>query len=147
MTRRVIHESEELIAALPIVCPAAMAPEVRAALAALGDHDQRLTPQEAEVLAALLESEAEESYGYELAQECNSRPGAVYKVLHRLEGRGLLESRIENADTAEAEGRPQRRLYSLTSSGESELARWRAGRLMRSPSARLLQTRRDIPLQ
>jgi PadR family transcriptional regulator PadR len=140
MSGRVVNESDELIKALPIVFPATDAHEVAAALAALGDAARtRLTPQQAEVMAAVLESESEESYGYELARACNAPTGSMYKVLGRLEERGFVQSRVEDADAAEAEGRPQRRLYSLTPSGESELARWRAGRLMRSPSARLLR--------
>jgi PadR family transcriptional regulator PadR len=140
MTRRVLDESDELIKALPIVFPEARSREVAAALAALGDARRpRLTPQQAEVMAAVLESDAEEGYGYELARACNAPTGSMYKVLRRLEERGLVQSRLEDADAAEAGGRPQRRLYALTKSGESELARWRAGRLMRSPSARLLR--------
>jgi DNA-binding PadR family transcriptional regulator len=41
--------------------------------------------------------------------------GTLYKALGRLEDRGLLASRWE--DAAAAEGRPRRRLYELTGQG------------------------------
>jgi DNA-binding PadR family transcriptional regulator len=44
--------------------------------------------------------------------------GTLYRALDRLEVRKLLESRLEDADTAAVERRPRRRLYSVTALGE-----------------------------
>lgn len=134
--RRVISESERLMSSLPLPSDGYRAPT--AELDALrGLEESCLTRQEVDVLAAVLEAETEESYGYELSRTCSAPTGSMYRVLGRLEHAGLVRSRPEAADVADAEGRPQRRLYSLTSKGESELARWRAVELRRSPSARL----------
>jgi putative transposase len=46
--------------------------------------------------------------------------------LQRLEAAGLLTSRWEDPDAATAEGRPRRRLYEVTGTGEHALAAWRA---------------------
>lgn len=43
--------------------------------------------------------------------------GALYKALDRLEKRGYLESRWEDAEIALTDGRPRRRLYRVTSAG------------------------------
>jgi DNA-binding PadR family transcriptional regulator len=50
--------------------------------------------------------------------------GTLYKALGRLEERGLLSSRWEDAAAA-PEGRPRRRLYELTGEGERAAARGR----------------------
>jgi DNA-binding PadR family transcriptional regulator len=98
-----------------------------------------LSAQEADVLAAILETPSEVSYGYKLARLCSAPTGSIYKVLSRLEVDGLVCSEDEPRHRAESEGRPQRRLYSLTGSGEAALALWRARRLRRSASSRLLR--------
>lgn len=51
--------------------------------------------------------------------------GTLYKALGRLEDAGLLVSRWEDTDVALAEGRPRRRLYTVTGEGERRLAAWR----------------------
>lgn len=43
--------------------------------------------------------------------------GTLYRALNRLREMGLLESRWENPADVETEGRPPRRLYSLTTMG------------------------------
>lgn len=52
--------------------------------------------------------------------------GTIYKVLRRLELRGLVEARWEDAQLAEAERRPRRRYYRLTPAGQAEIASARA---------------------
>ena len=52
--------------------------------------------------------------------------GTLYKALGRLEKAGLLESEWEDAGTAEKQGRPRRRLYTLTGAGQLALASHRA---------------------
>lgn len=51
--------------------------------------------------------------------------GTLYKVLGRMTERGLLVARWEDAGTAQAEGRPRRRLYRVQGAGEVALARSR----------------------
>lgn len=52
--------------------------------------------------------------------------GTLYKALGRLELAGLVTSEWEDAGEAAAEGRPRRRLYSVTDLGEMALASSRA---------------------
>lgn len=88
-----------------------------------------LIPIEAEILAAavaLQDRGAPEFHGYLLAREIREQEGAkllraygtLYKALERLEAAGLLRSRWEEAEIAEGEGRPRRRLYEITDEGE-----------------------------
>jgi DNA-binding PadR family transcriptional regulator len=48
--------------------------------------------------------------------------GTIYKVLRRLELRGHIEGHWEDPQLAEAECSPRRRYYSLTPTGEVQLA-------------------------
>jgi DNA-binding PadR family transcriptional regulator len=59
--------------------------------------------------------------------------GTLYKALDRLERRGLLASRWEDADIAMSEGRPRRRLYRVTAAGESALAELQRPRALTQP--------------
>jgi len=43
--------------------------------------------------------------------------GTLYRALDRLEGVGMLESELEDAEIAAAESRPRRRLYRVTAAG------------------------------
>jgi DNA-binding PadR family transcriptional regulator len=52
--------------------------------------------------------------------------GTLYKALGRLEKAGLLESDWEDAAAAEEDGRPRRRLYTVTGAGQLALAAHRA---------------------
>ena len=85
-----------------------------------------LLPLETEILGAALAlrgSGDARFHGFGLAhamrEQSGSRAltghGTLYKALGRLEDRGLLASRWE--DAAAAEGRPRRRLYELTGEG------------------------------
>lgn len=86
-----------------------------------------LLPLETEILevahALLRAGEATTFHGFGLAatmrEQHGSRSltahGTLYKALGRLEEFGLLVSRWEDAEAAE--GRPRRRLYSLTGEG------------------------------
>ena len=85
-----------------------------------------LLPLEAEILEVALSmrrSGHASFHGFGLAHRMREHRGSrsltahgtLYKALSRLEERGLLSSRWENA--AAAEGRPRRRLYELTGKG------------------------------
>jgi DNA-binding PadR family transcriptional regulator len=56
-----------------------------------------------------------------MADESGERPmafGTLYRALGRLERMGLLESRWEDPQVPAKEGRPGRRLYALTATGQ-----------------------------
>lgn len=89
-------------------------------------------------MAAILEAVDEESYGLAISEELESETGPVYNVLKALKELEFIEQRLEDPEIGEAEGRPQRKLYSLTRLGEHQLARWRAMQIIGSPAARLL---------
>jgi PadR family transcriptional regulator, regulatory protein PadR len=95
-----------------------------------------LLPIEVAILGAALSRRGEgedEFYGFEFARAiAGSRAGrkltahgTLYKALGRLEDAGLLTSRWEDTDVATADGRPPRRLYTVTGEGERRLAAWR----------------------
>jgi len=71
-------------------------------------------------------------YGFALARALSDRGsaltahGTLYKALTRMATAGLLEATWENAEEAEAEGRPRRRLYRVTGEGARALAVARA---------------------
>lgn len=97
----------------------------------------RLSERQADVLSALLMSDEEESYGYDLARICGAPWGTIYKVLKEMNGVGYVEGHQESEDAAAAEGRPVRKLYKVTGEGEAALAGWRAEKVLRSPSTRM----------
>lgn len=94
----------------------------------------QLLDLEAQILAvavgALVDGDPPEVHGFAVAKRIADREdsrkltahGTLYKALARLEGAGLLSSRWEDHEVAEAEGRPRRRLYRVTSSGQAALA-------------------------
>jgi DNA-binding PadR family transcriptional regulator len=90
-----------------------------------------LVALEASILVAGLE--LGEFHGYSLArmicEHATARRltahGTLYKALDRMQTAGLLTSRWEDPDRAAADGRPRRRLYSVTGAGERALAAWR----------------------
>jgi hypothetical protein len=47
--------------------------------------------------------------------------GTLYKALNRMSKAGMLEAEWEAAESAEAAGRPRRRLYRVTAAGEAAL--------------------------
>ena len=109
----------------------------------------QLLPLEVEILHAASEERRSgdgEFHGFELAkriaEEDRSRGltghDTLYKALGRLHDAGLLEARWEDPEIALTEGRPRRRLYSITGLGVQSLAAARADRLpTRSPARRL----------
>jgi PadR family transcriptional regulator, regulatory protein PadR len=95
-----------------------------------------LVPLETEILGTALSmrrSGEASFHGFGLAhamrEQSGSRAltghGTLYKALGRLEERGLLTSRWEDAEAAE--GRPRRRLYELTGKGAGVAERALAG--------------------
>ncbi len=69
-------------------------------------------------------------HGFALAKELAASAGGsdlvghgtLYKALGRLERAGLLESSWEDPEAAASEGRPRRRLYSVTAAGAAAVA-------------------------
>jgi DNA-binding PadR family transcriptional regulator len=86
-----------------------------------------------ETAAGLHRSGIGEFHGYELAKRLGdvadkrllTAYGTLYRALGRMEHMGLLESRWEDPEIPARENRPGRRLYKLTTAGES-IARERA---------------------
>ncbi len=86
-----------------------------------------------EVAVELFAHGEREFHGYALAArmaEASSAQkvtayGTLYRALGRLKKQGLLERRWEDPDRAEAEGRPRRRLYTVTGAGEIALTQAR----------------------
>ena len=64
-------------------------------------------------------------YGFDVMDVTGLPSGTVYPVLRRLEDEGLVRSRWEKATLAHDEGRPPRRYYEATGSGERWLAQAR----------------------
>ena len=77
--------------------------------------------------ADLLIRGTREFHGYDIAKRLSdvadhkllTAYGTLYRALGRLESMGLLESRWEDPEVPARENRPGRRLYSLTSAGET----------------------------
>jgi DNA-binding PadR family transcriptional regulator len=71
-------------------------------------------------------------YGFALARALSgggsalTAHGTLYKALTRMAAAGLIEATWEDAEVAEAEGRPRRRLYRVTGDGARALATARA---------------------
>jgi PadR family transcriptional regulator PadR len=66
------------------------------------------------VLHALAADPAGWRHGYDLGRETGLKAGSLYPILMRLEDRGQLEARWEDAPQR---GRPARHLYRLTGAG------------------------------
>ena len=92
-----------------------------------------LIPLEVAILAATIELHergVSEVYGFQLAKAIRQAQGArrltaygtLYKALDRLALAGYLVSPWEDPEHAAAEGRPRRRFYPLTLTGEAALA-------------------------
>jgi DNA-binding PadR family transcriptional regulator len=94
----------------------------------------QLLDLEAQILTAaveaLVDGDPPEVHGFAVAKRIADRAGSkkltahgtLYKALARLEDAGLLSSRWEEHELAEEAGRPRRRLYRVTSSGQAALA-------------------------
>jgi len=104
-----------------------------------------LLPLELDILGHGLELQGRDDafYGYSLAKSIAEENGGgltahgtLYKALGRMAERGLLEANWEDATAAEAEGRPRRKLYTVTGEGQRAYA---AARSAVSPAARPAQ--------
>jgi DNA-binding PadR family transcriptional regulator len=96
-----------------------------------------LVPLEVSILEAALELRQRgiaEAHGFLLAKELRdgrearrlTAYGTLYKALDRLERAGYLASRWEDPLIAAREGRPRRRSYRVTLTGEAALAEARS---------------------
>lgn len=79
----------------------------------------RMTMQAQMILQALLREPSRALYGLELAEETGLLPGTTYPILLRLENEGWVTSWWEDI-SPEAEGRPRRRYYRLTTDGAAQ---------------------------
>jgi DNA-binding PadR family transcriptional regulator len=61
-------------------------------------------------------------YGFDVIDATGLPSGTVYPALRRLEDAGCVRSRWEKAAVAHEEGRPPRRYYEISASGERWLA-------------------------
>ena len=91
-----------------------------------------LVPLEASILEAALRLRSqgvEQTHGFQLAKVMRDGAGArrltaygtLYRALERLQDFGFLESQWEDATIASESGRPLRRFYRVTASGERAL--------------------------
>ncbi len=88
-----------------------------------------------EAAALLASRDTDEFHGYAIAKvlvdAADARSltayGTLYRALARLEKMGLVESRWEEPSAAARESRPARRLYRLTTAGETAIERSRRG--------------------
>jgi DNA-binding PadR family transcriptional regulator len=88
----------------------------------MANRPQRVTAPTLQVLAALMSDLSRDDwYGRALSQHTGLGAGTVLQCLRRLEREyGWLESRWEDQQAAEREGRPPRRFYRLTGLGQRE---------------------------
>ncbi len=83
-----------------------------------------------EAAVHLARNDVAEFHGYAIASALGEAAdtrlltayGTLYRALSRLQKMGFLVSRWEEPGLSEAEGRPRRRLYCLTPTGEAALA-------------------------
>lgn len=80
--------------------------------------EPRITTAVLDIFAVLIEDLGQPRYGLEISREANLRHTTIYDTLARLEAAGWLRSEWEEINPR-ADGRPRRRLYSLTGLGES----------------------------
>ena len=66
------------------------------------------------------------TYGFDIIDRTGLQAGTVYPILRRLEEARLVKSRWESVTHAREEGRPSRRLYTLTAAGHAHTAEVRA---------------------
>ena len=87
------------------------------------------------VLRAFLADPKQELYGLEIGSAAGLPSGTVHPILARLEGLGWVASTWEDIDPR-LQGRPSRRYYKLTASGEHN-ARDALARAYRPSASRL----------
>lgn len=101
----------------------------------------QLLALELDILTAALDlhgSGDEHFHGFQVAKVLAQRSGAkgltahgtLYKALGRLEVAGLLRSDWEDASVAVAQGRPRRRLYTVTGMAESAVTAQQAANMV-----------------
>jgi PadR family transcriptional regulator PadR len=100
----------------------------------------RMTLQTLAVLNVLLEDPATRRYGLEISKGAGLATGSIYPILARLEQAGWLTSHWEDIQPTVA-GRPRRRLYQLTATGEQN-----AYRAIRRAQQSIAQRRDGRPL-
>ena len=90
-----------------------------------------LLPLELHILMTIEEivSKGSDAYGFSVASALSAQGGkkltahgTLYKALARMTEAGLLEAHWESPEIAESQGRPRRRLYSVTDNGNGALA-------------------------
>jgi PadR family transcriptional regulator PadR len=81
-------------------------------------RDVRMSLQTLRVLEAFLDNPTDQLSGSDVQKRCGLASGTLYPILLRLESAGWFVSRWESIDPSAA-GRPRRRLYRLTPSGQS----------------------------
>lgn len=86
---------------------------------------QRKTIHQIRVLSALAEHQDDESllHGLRICQLTGLPSGTVYPMLRNFENKELVRSYWEDIEPR-LEGRPRRRLYLLTPTGEAQLLEW-----------------------
>jgi PadR family transcriptional regulator len=91
---------------------------------AMGKGPQKVTVPTLQVLDVLLAEPARDDwFGFELCRQTRLSSGTVTQIMFRLERWGWLASRWEDAMEAHGQGRPRRRLYRLTGTGEAAARR------------------------
>ncbi|MEU4089621.1 PadR family transcriptional regulator [Streptomyces aureus] len=103
----------------------------------------RVTVDVARVLKEFLREPSKTQYGYALMQATEFPSGKLYPILRRLEKAGVLIKETESIDP-QAEGRPARRLYRITSDG-AVFAREELAKLSQSVSLPFSQPGRLFP--
>lgn len=102
-----------------------------------------LLPIELKILQVVeeLDSADRQAYGFALASALSAQEGkkltahgTLYKALARMTEAALLDSHWEDPEIAESEGRPRRRLYTITNSGRAALS-LAAARVVSVPTA------------
>ena len=78
-----------------------------------------MSPAAAAVLRAVTEGS---SYGFDVMDATGLPSGTVYPILSRMEKRGLVVSRWQDAESEREAGRPPRRYYAVTPTGRTALA-------------------------
>jgi len=77
-----------------------------------------------QVLDALLAEPARDDwFAFDLCRQTGLSSGTVTQILFRLERWGWMASRWEDVATAHEQGRPRRRFYRLTGTGEAAARR------------------------
>lgn len=109
-----------------------------------------LLPLEVRVLEIAQQAHAKHTplYGFALASALSedggkslTGHGTLYKALARMADAGLLETEWEDPEIAEAERRPRRRLYRMSSKGTAAL---RAAQTAQATANRPLPTLRPV---